>query len=292
VLLDPTYFGTYTTLVASVPRGGRALPIAWRVFRHDLEGERELSRNHIVHALVGELMGKLAEAIQVVIVADREFAAASFFRFIKRLGRQFVIRVDSQTWIVHRDYSGPLGRLPIRRGGRRLWFVGAGYGKEEREPVNLLAVWDSCQKEPWFIATALSDAKLAERLYRKRMKIEHGFRDWKHHLRLKGTLKVKSVERASRLITVVALLYWFISLVGIRLNRPVHRAEVSYWGKPSFFTVALHLLHIADRASLRAAERVAQWAQDKLFGLRPLTPSYKLPYRRFRSRALPQSGSL
>lgn len=143
----------------------------------------------------------------------------------------------------------------------------------------------------WFIATGLEDPKLAERLYRKRMKIEHGFRDWKHHLRLKGTLKVEAVERAERLISVVALLYWFISLVGIRLNRPMHRAEVSYWGKPSFFTLALELVQAGDEAALRAAERLARWAQDKLFGLKPLLPNYKYRYLRFRACLLHKSGS-
>lgn len=91
--------------------------------------------------------------------------------------------------------------------GKRLWFAGALYGKEAREVVNILAVWQTGQEEPWFIATSLDEAQLAERLYRKRMKIEHSFRDWKHHLKLKGTLKVESPERAQVLLRTLALLY-------------------------------------------------------------------------------------
>lgn len=291
VLLDPTYFGNYTTVVAAVPRSGRALPIAWRVFRRNLDGEVELSQNQIVHKLVREVVRRIDGVAQMVLVADREFATARFFRFLKGLEAEFAIRVDGETWMIHPDYSGPLAGLLIGRGGKRLWFEGALYGKGEREPVNILVVWQADQREPWFIATSLGDPKLAERLYRKRMKIEHGFRDWKHHLRLKGTLKVEAVERAERLISVVALLYWFISLVGMRLNRPMHRAEVSYWGKPSFFTLALQLLQAGDEAALRAAERLARWAQDKLFGLKPLLPNYKYRYLRFRACLLHRSGS-
>lgn len=291
VLLDPTYFGDYTTLVASVPRSGRALPICWRVFRRDLDGEIELSQNHIVQAMVREVVSRLTESIQMVLVADREFAAAAFFRFIKGLKKDFTIRVDAETWMMHKDYQGPFGELPVRRGGRRLWFVGALYGKEERQPVNILAVWQANQKEPWFIATTLDDPKLVERLYRKRMKIEHGFRDWKHHLRLKGTLRVKSADRAGRLITALALLYWFICLTGTRLNHPRHQVEVSYWGKASLFMVAFEMLQAADVAAVRAAEKVIGWVQDKLFGLKPLSPKHKRRYLRFRLCSLPQSGS-
>jgi len=92
----------------------------------------------------------------------------------------------------HGSYEGPMGKLGIKRGGRRIWLKGAAYGKEEQEPVNLLGVWAVDQEEPWLIASDLEDAREVERLYRKRMKIEHGFRDWKHHLRLKGTVRVKS----------------------------------------------------------------------------------------------------
>lgn len=291
VLLDPTYFGDYTTVVASVPRAGRALPIAWRVFRRNLEGESEDSQNQIIQNLVQEVSRRVLEMIEMVLIADREFASAEFFRFLKKLGRKFAIRVDAETWIIHKDYTGPLGSLPIGRGGKRLWFEGALYSKEHQERVNILAVWEANQKEPWFIATVLDEAKLTERCYRKRMKIEHGFRDWKHHLRLKGTLRVELVERAAMMITAVALLYWFLCLVGIRLDRPEHRADASYWGKSSFFKTALDLLEVGHEAALRAAERVVVWTADKLFGLKPLTPTYKLRYRRFRYAFLRQSGS-
>jgi len=291
VLLDPTTFGDYRAIVAAFPRSGRALPLAWRVIRCDLDGESELSQNLIVRKLVGEVVERLHGVVQMVLVADREFASAEFFRFLKGLGTRFVIRVDKETWILSPDYEGPLGGLPIKPGGKKLWFEGALYAKEQREPVNLLVVWASQQKEPWFIATNLDDRRLVERLYRKRMKIEHGFRDWKHHLRLKGTLRVQSATRAGTLITVVALVYWFISLVGRRLNRPNHRAKVSYWGQASDFTIGLELLQMRDEAALRAAHRILNWLDDKLLALAPWPRRYQLRYLRFRPWLLPQSGS-
>lgn len=55
-------------------------------------------------------------------------------------------------------------------------------------------------------------------LYRKRMKIKHGFRHWKHHLHLKipSSRLVRSTQRASMLVNAIALAYWFLCLVGLR----------------------------------------------------------------------------
>jgi hypothetical protein len=283
VLLDPTYFGDYTALVAAVPYSGRALPVAMRVFQRDLQGEEELSQNEIIQKMVSSVRQELTECIQPVIVADREFASAEFFRFLRSTKTGFVIRVDAETHINHPDYQGSLGQLPVKPGGKRRWLMGALYGKEAKEVVNILVVWQAGQEEAWFIASSLDEAQLTERLYRKRMKIEHGFRDWKHHLKLKGTLKLESSERAQVLLRALALLYWFLCLVGIRLNQPRYQARVSYWGKLSLFFLALQLFDIGLEAAIQAGQRVVEWVKDKLWIYHPLPPAHKLRYRRFRS---------
>lgn len=140
ILVDLTYFEPYAVLSASIPSGGRALPIAWRTFRRDLEGEAELSQPLIIRAVLGAMLGRLAKGIEAVIVADREFASADLFHFLKAEGAAFVIRVDAETWIVHPEYTGAMGEIGLKPGGRRIWLPGAQYGKEDREPVNLLAL--------------------------------------------------------------------------------------------------------------------------------------------------------
>jgi hypothetical protein len=283
ILLDPTYFGEYTAVVASVPFCGRALPIAVRVFCRNLQSEEELSQNEIIQKVVKEVRDHIAPAIQMVLVADREFASAELFRYLKSINVGFAIRVDSETWIEHRGYRGPIGELPIKRGGQRLWLVGAFYGKDAREEVNLVAVWQSDQKEPWFIATILDHPRLAVGLYRKRMKIEHGFRDWKHHLKLKGTLKVTSAKRAQALLRTLALLYWFLCLVGIRVNKPKYQAMVSYWGKPSMFFLALQLFKRGVEEVIQSAYRMVEWIKAKLKFHLPQPPAPKVHHRRFQN---------
>jgi hypothetical protein len=233
-------------------------------------------------------MENIATAIEKVIIADREFARAEFFRFLKRQSTHFTIRVDAETWVLHPNYTGPLGKMGLRPGGKRLWFVGAKYGKEEQEVINLLAVWAEGQEEAWFIASDLEDPTQVERLYRKRMKIEHGFRDWKHHLRLKGTVKVQSAKRLFRLVTGLTVLYWYVCLVGMRLKPTWYKGEVKCWGELGDFKFGMEFIELGHAAVIQVGIRITSWAAGKLFALSPPLPPYKLRYRRY--RFLPQSG--
>jgi hypothetical protein len=69
--------------------------------------------------------------------------------------------------------------------------------------------WRRGCAEPWLLVTNLNDPTVVERLYRRRMQIEHGFRDWKHHLhlRLPASRLVHSARRFGRLLTGVVLAY-------------------------------------------------------------------------------------
>ena len=288
LLLDLTYFEPFAVLSVAIPRGGRGLPIAWRAYLRNLEGEPELSQNAIIETVLTRAMENIATAIEKVIIADREFARAEFFRFLKRQSTHFTIRVDAETWVLHPNYTGPLGKMGLRPGGKRLWFVCAKYGKEEQEVINLLAVWAEGQEEAWFIASDLEDPTQVERLYRKRMKIEHGFRDWKHHLRLKGTVKVQSAKRLFRLVTGLTVLYWYVCLVGMRLKPTWYKGEVKCWGELGDFKFGMEFIELGHAAVIQVGIRITSWAAGKLFALSPPLPPYKLRYRRY--RFLPQSG--
>ena len=288
VLVDLTYFDPFAVLAASIPRGGRALPVAWRVFRRDLDGEAALSQNQLIDRALVQLRAQISPGIAPVVIADREFARASFFRFLRGIGASFVIRVDAETWITHAAYSGAMGGLALRPGGPRLWLPHARYGKEEQEPVHLLAFWARGHREPWLLVSDRDDPRLIERLYRKRMKIEHGFRDWKHHLRLKGTVRLRTTTHLGRLLTAVVILYWFLCLLGAGLNRPPYRSEVQAWGALSDFTCALELVALDHAAVPVVAGRLLTAIADKLVALRPVPPLWLL--RRHRARLLRPTG--
>lgn len=232
----------------------------------------------------------ITPGILPVVVADREFARAAFVRFLKRERCHFVIRVDAETWVVHPGYSGPMGQVG-RRPGQSRWLVGAAYGKEDRVPIKLLAVWGRGHKEPWLLASDLDDPRMIAQFYRKRMKIEHGFRDWKHHLRLKGTVQVQKAAHLERLLLGVIVAYWYLCLLGVRLNQPAYRAAVACTRGVSHFLLAVELVAMGHTAVLPTARRLALWLRATLFPRRPLPPAYQLRYRRFRPAAyLDQTG--
>jgi hypothetical protein len=283
ILVDLTYLHPYAFLVASVNKGGRALPIGWHTFRRDLVGERVYSENQLIDRLMAEVLARIPQTLTVVIIADREFARASFFRALQRLGRDFVVRVDRETWVHHASYVGPMGKLALAPGMHMRWLAQSAYGQEERVPINLLVVWKRGYAEPWLLATSLADPKLVFSLYRSRMKIgptgHPSFRDWKTHLRLRNTLRAENVACVKGLITVLVLLYWFISLCDLHWDQPRFRCRIACWGRPSFFKTALDLLISNDELALPTWPRIFAWLTEKLRHLRPLPKLYLLRYR-------------
>lgn len=282
VLVDLTYMQPYAFLVASVNKGGRALPIGWHAFRRNLVGEEVESQNQLIDRLLAQVLARIPSTLTAVVIADREFARASFFRTLQELKRDFVVRVDRETWVYHPAYCGAMGGLARAPGMHMRWLPQAEYGQSERVPINLLVVWKRGYAEPWLLATTLSDPKQALALYRSRMKIEHGFRDWKTHLRLRGTLLAQNVEYVKGLMTVIALLYWFICLCGLHWNHPRFRSRIACWGRPSFFKTALDLLISQDELALPTWPDILAWIHDKLKHLLPLPKVYLLRYRRHR----------
>jgi DDE family transposase len=185
-----------------------------------------LSQNQIEEELVDLVFTLLSSALHGVIVADRGFARASFFRFHTDRQRSFVIRFDAQTHIrlprplaAGQPRAGTPSEVLGIRPGQRLWCPEAFYGKEEQVPIGLLAVWDADQKEPWFLATNLSDPQPIETLYRWRMRLECANRDEKTGVILReggDQHALRSVMHLHRLLLALAAAEWLCALTGLQ----------------------------------------------------------------------------
>jgi hypothetical protein len=219
LLLDTTYFEPFAALLVSVPCGSRALPVAFTTYHRrtlaacfppsetwptwgSVSYPPAASRTHcpapansvvrlwtsqnlIEAQLLDYVHSFVPASLRPVIVADRGFARASLFRACQAARRDFVIRFDADTWLYLPD--GPGGRVKdvlALRPGQQRWVPSAFYGKEDRVPVAVLAIWDKGQAEPWYLATTLAEAPTpVEALYRWRMRIEAGNRDQKRRMR-------------------------------------------------------------------------------------------------------------
>ena len=70
--------------------------------------------------------------------------------------------------------------------------------------VNLVLYWGARHKEPWYLATTLSDAHLAVKMYRMRMQPEQYFRDGKQRFDLDAAT-VTTSRRLQRLLVGVLM---------------------------------------------------------------------------------------
>jgi hypothetical protein len=254
VLIDTTYFEPFALLLATVPCGSRGLPIALTTkHRTTLEAcfppratgptphvpvppvqrrrarprpaaavvQRFLSQNHIEEPLLALVQHLITPALRPVYVGDRGLARASLFRRLRARRQEFVIRIDSTTHVRLRPDapSRPVAEALAVAPGERQWAPQATYQQSERVPVNLLAVWDPGQEEPWYLATPLDDPTTVETLYRWRMRQEATHRDFKTGVLLRegdDHHQLTHPLHLHRLLLALATAEWLCALVGLQ----------------------------------------------------------------------------
>ncbi len=285
ILVATTYWEPYAVLVAAVPHAGRALPLHWRTYRRDLGGEPEPSQNRIEEQFCGQLLDRVPVEWDPVLVADRGFGRADLIGWLQRRRASFVLRVAADVHVRHAAYAGLLRDLPLKRGQRR-WLGGVVYRQDGVVRVNLLAFWGRDHDEPWLLVTDLTDPKEVETLYRRRMRIEHSFRDWKHHLRCRLPLgrMVQSARRFGRLVTALVLAGWFVCLVGLGALPRGYRAQVVSWGSMSRFRLGLEFVTWPPPGAWERIDRLLDRLARALAPSRVEPPDWRLRYRRLRPR--------
>jgi hypothetical protein len=257
ILLDTTYFEPFAALIAAVPCGGRALPVALTTYdRTTLEAcfppvttwpapaepsrpaphrgrpvlpaaaqvQRFTSQPYIERRLIRLVWHLLSPALRGVLVADRGFASAELFAWLRGHRRDFVIRIDAATHVrvAPAGPSQPVAEALALPPGERRWVAGATYGQQAQVPVNLLAVWEPGQAEPWYLATTLDRADWTELLYRWRMRLESSTRDEQTGVLLRqggDQHALRNVLHLHRLLLALIAAQWLCALVGLQAHR-------------------------------------------------------------------------
>lgn len=227
VLLDWTDLGApHEVLVAAVSYAGRALPVAWVATK---KGHYVRSRNAVETSLCLTMKALLPAGVQLVIVADRGFGRASFFKSLRRAGIAFLVRVRRDVHLVDARGSGPLRHRRIARGQVRD-LPDARYGHDARVAVRCVITFGlgtagKVPKQPWYLVTNLEPEELKAgavvEAYKLRMRIEHNFRD---HKSMRFGFQLRSVRlstpaRYDRLLAIAALALLLLVHLGQRVEQ-------------------------------------------------------------------------
>ena len=214
------------------------------------------SQNRLEEAFIARLLRHLPDAIRPLLLADRGFGRASLLRWLPEMPRHtgrtmdYVAPLKGNVHIQTADgYRGLLRKYPLRP-NRYVFLPGSQYRSDGVVTVNLALYWGRGHREPWYLATSLSDAKVAVGQYRKRMQPEQYFRDGKQYFALdRGT--VTTTARLGRMLVGLLLACCLLLLAGRRASWRFRR-RVCSWGK-------LGLLRLGMECYLATPELQPRW---------------------------------
>lgn len=216
VALDWTTLpGNIQCLMAAVPFAGRAIPLLWVTTTYQAFKD---SQNLIEQRLITRLISIIPEEKKIILVADRGFGRAKFFKFLLKLNILFAIRVRADVKINVNTKSGKWKTILLRKlklkSNQVKWFEGVSYREDSLVPkINLAATIAEGSDDSWLIVTNLPQAKTAIQRYRMRFQIEEWFKDLKHELGIEE-MQVRDSGKARKLMLISALSYGLLMLVG------------------------------------------------------------------------------
>lgn len=213
----------------------RGLPLLSWVSRPE---ELNPSQNRLEEMFIRRLVAHLPDTARPLILADRGFGRARLPLFMQRLPTltgcpvDYIIRLRGDVIVRTDDFRGRLRDYPLRK-NRIVFAPAAGYRQDGAVTTNLVLFWGRGHAQAWYLATSLSDPKLAVKMYRRRMQPEQYFRDGKQRFDLDSTT-VTTSSRLQRLLLGVLIACVALILAGMRVSH-LFRRRVCSWGKLGVF---------------------------------------------------------
>jgi hypothetical protein len=213
LIVDGTKIGFgHQLLIVCLAYRKRSIPIAWTWAKH-VRGHSTAGKQLALLAYVRKL---IPQGAAVFLVGDTEFGPVEILRQLDIWRWFYVLRqkTNTQVWLNEQQGWQSFGNF-VQKPGDSVWLGACCLAESQIYPVNLLAHWESGEKEPWCLATNLPNRRMALTYYARRMWIEEMFGDFKKHgFDLESTM-LRHFLRLSRLTLAVALLYvWLISVGG------------------------------------------------------------------------------
>jgi len=219
IVVDQTKSGATQALLAAVPYGGRALPLACYTFEYPFNTLWPKSQNQLEHIFLLHTEEALPSEVQPVWVADRGYARAALLEQSETENRLYIIRARKGTVITFGGRRMKLHQLTAEP-YTAIRYEDVSYHAQRQVLVDVVVYHDPNYEETWYLLVppALRPRLSAEdvvSLYRERMQIEQSFRDFKTHLGMRGLkLHVDVAERMGRLLLSFLLAYMLCVMLG------------------------------------------------------------------------------
>ena len=234
ILMDWVDIRSFPCIMLAARIRGRALPLLWTICR---DHELHRSRNNLEYALFQLLRTMVPASTQIVVLADRGFGRAEMARECQTLGFDFLIRIQPDVHVKHREYTGKLLDLPVTRGHQKVYRDVLYRSMNKPVTANVAVVWLESKDEPWFLLTSLPRLQGIQltKLYARRMSIEEYFRDTKslrNGFALRLTL-IENPKRLERLLLVLAIAYVLLVALGLHCSTRYHGGHWCTTNRPN-----------------------------------------------------------
>ena len=225
ILIDETQvLGDFKAIVAAVPFRRRALPIYWHIYRDaEIADMTYTSHNEIIqrfcHTVYRQAQTALHSACEPVLIFDRGFARGRYvIRFLKTEQIPFIMRVCRKVCVTMGGQVKPVEQL--QAGGYRQIL----YHQAEQIRLNLYVVRDARFCEPMYLISSHLTGCQIHQCYKRRMQIEHGFRDIKTGFGF-GNLRLKKPTKAR------VNLLWLLACLSYGVLFIVYQKSGDQWSK-------------------------------------------------------------
>ena len=215
ILVDETkLIDNFKALVAAVPFRQRAIPIYWHIYSDaEIQDMTYKSHNEIVQrfCLTAYRQAKTAlpHGCEPTLIFDRGFARGRYvIKFLKAKGIPFVMRVCRNVCITVWGQVKTIEQ--VKTSG---FYPHILYHATEQIRLNLYVVRDARFTEPMYLISSHLTGSQIHRCYKRRMQIEHGFRDIKTTFGFRNLILKKPTLARINLLWLLACLTYGILFI-------------------------------------------------------------------------------
>lgn len=261
ILVDETkLIDNFKALVAAVPFRQRAIPIYWHIYTDaEIQDMTYKSHNEIVQrfclTVYHQAQKALRHGCEPTLIFDRGFARGRYvIKFLKTKQIPFVMRVCRNVRITVWGQVKPIEQ--VKASG---FYPRIVYHSTQQIQINLYVVRDARFTEPMYLISSQLTGCQIHQCYKRRMQIEHGFRD------IKTTFGFRNL-RLNKPTKPRINLFWLLACLTYGLLFITYEKSGDRWAKA--FNTKTKIYSLITVIKRVIADRWRQWC---------LRPQFTLP---------------